>query len=161
MFDDKEIDRSLVDMGLDVRKIKLIDQNTISNAYNILKEIESKLQPAVGQTPEQHQNEYVTLSIPISNSIVICFVCVIYNYLFYRFFSIRLMRLSEKFYQLIPHTQNSPPVIKSIESIKEKSELLGVFSIIICDTNTSFCCWWFKCCWLTQFNHLRHWLILK
>jgi hypothetical protein len=68
LFDEKEIDRSLVDMGLDVRKIKLINQNTISSAYNILKEIESKLHPAVGQTTEQHQNECVTLPFPFSFS---------------------------------------------------------------------------------------------
>jgi hypothetical protein len=58
LFDEKEIDRSLVDMGLDVRKMKLVDQKTISNAYKILQEIEGKLQPAVGQTPEQHVGEY-------------------------------------------------------------------------------------------------------
>ena len=59
LFDEKEMDRSLVDMGLDVRKIKLIDQTKISSAYKVLQEIEAKLQPAVGQTPQQHQSEYV------------------------------------------------------------------------------------------------------
>lgn len=57
LFDEKEMDRSLVDMGLDVRKIKLIDQTKISSAYKVLQEIEAKLQPAVGQTPQQHQSE--------------------------------------------------------------------------------------------------------
>jgi hypothetical protein len=59
LFDEKEMDRSLVDMGLDVRKIKLIDQTKISSAYKVLQEIEGKLQPAVGQTQQQHTNEYV------------------------------------------------------------------------------------------------------
>jgi poly [ADP-ribose] polymerase len=97
LFDEKEMDRSLVDMGLDVRKIKLIDQTKISSAYKVLQEIEAKLQPAVGQTPQQHQSE--------------------------------LQTLSNKFFDLIPHSGATSP-IKTVESIKDKSALLGALTDI-------------------------------
>lgn len=62
LFNQSTLDSSLVDMGLDVRKIKMIDQTSISKAFALLKEIESKLSPAPGQTEAAHKAELATLS---------------------------------------------------------------------------------------------------
>jgi len=91
LFDQRELDRSLVDLGMDVRRVQLITQNTIIEAFAILKVIEGKLQPSPSQTEQQHESE--------------------------------LKRISDSFYNLIPHRGNTP-VIKTTETIKEKSKLL-------------------------------------
>jgi len=54
LFDQNTLDTSLVDLGLDVRKIKLIDQSSISRAFSILKQIEENMSPAPGQSDSDH-----------------------------------------------------------------------------------------------------------
>eukprot|EP01123_Difflugia_compressa_P004961 TRINITY_DN1648_c0_g2_i1.p1 TRINITY_DN1648_c0_g2~~TRINITY_DN1648_c0_g2_i1.p1 ORF type:complete len:483 (-),score=84.40 TRINITY_DN1648_c0_g2_i1:141-1589(-) len=97
LFDQKEIDRSLVDLGVDVRKISLITQENIKSAYGILKSLEGQLQPSPTQTKQQHEAE--------------------------------LTRVSNLFYNIIPHRGSTPP-IKTIETIKEKSSLLEALTDI-------------------------------
>jgi len=62
LFDQKEIDRSLVDLGVDVRKISMITQKAIKDAYGILKSLEGQLQPSPTQTKEQHEAELIRVS---------------------------------------------------------------------------------------------------
>jgi len=57
-FDQKELDRSILEMGLDVRKIKLVTQQKITDGYTLLKEIESRLQPQAGETKQAHEEAY-------------------------------------------------------------------------------------------------------
>jgi len=97
LFDQKEIDRSLVDLGLDVRKISSITQKSIKDAYGILKSLEGQLQPSPTQTKDEHERE--------------------------------LKRVSDLFFNLIPHRAQSTP-IKTIEQIKEKSSLLEALTDI-------------------------------
>lgn len=59
LFDQKEIDRSLVDIGVDVRRISQVNQQTIKDAWNILKSLEGQLQPSPTQTKQQHEAELV------------------------------------------------------------------------------------------------------
>jgi len=96
LFDQNEMSRSLVDLGLDVRKMSLITEGKIKDAYKILKETEENLQPTSTQTPQQHQA--------------------------------KLKQISDRFYALIPTTDTS--VIKTIDSIKEKSSLLATLTDI-------------------------------
>eukprot|EP01130_Rhizamoeba_saxonica_P014930 TRINITY_DN65_c0_g1_i2.p1 TRINITY_DN65_c0_g1~~TRINITY_DN65_c0_g1_i2.p1 ORF type:complete len:262 (-),score=58.76 TRINITY_DN65_c0_g1_i2:748-1506(-) len=62
LFNEAELDRSLVDMGMDVRRIKLLTQNDIREAFAILKRLESMLQPSAGQTEQQHEAQLRTVS---------------------------------------------------------------------------------------------------
>eukprot|EP01125_Pyxidicula_operculata_P022922 TRINITY_DN9686_c0_g1_i3.p1 TRINITY_DN9686_c0_g1~~TRINITY_DN9686_c0_g1_i3.p1 ORF type:complete len:514 (+),score=92.79 TRINITY_DN9686_c0_g1_i3:227-1543(+) len=62
LFDQKEIDRSLVDLGVDVRRIGEITQTSIKNAYGVLKKLESMLQPSPFQTKEQHESSLNSVS---------------------------------------------------------------------------------------------------
>lgn len=62
LFNQTTLDASLVDLGLDVRKIKMIDQSSISQAFSLLQQIESKLSPAPGQTEAAHNAELTNLS---------------------------------------------------------------------------------------------------
>uniref|UniRef100_A0A6B2L8B5 Poly [ADP-ribose] polymerase n=1 Tax=Arcella intermedia TaxID=1963864 RepID=A0A6B2L8B5_9EUKA len=55
LFDQKEIDRSLVELGLDVRKLSLITRSSIASAYKVLQDIEKNLQPAPGVSKDQHE----------------------------------------------------------------------------------------------------------
>lgn len=55
LFDQKEIDRSLVDLGVDVRQIANITEKTIKDAWGVLKSLESQLQPSPTQTKSQHE----------------------------------------------------------------------------------------------------------
>jgi len=91
MFDQQELDRSLVDMGMDVRRMKLVTQDHIRQAFAILQELEGILQPEPGQSESQHET--------------------------------RLRNVSNQFYGLIPH-RGDTPIIKTSDSIKEKSKLL-------------------------------------
>jgi len=86
-----------VDLGVDVRKISLITQKNIKDAYSTLKSIEGQLQPSPTQTKEQHESE--------------------------------LQRVSNVFFNLIPHRGATSP-IKTIEQIKEKSQLLEALTDI-------------------------------
>jgi len=62
LFDQKEIDRSIVDLGVDVRRIAQITQQSIKEAYGILKTLESQLQPSPTQTKQQHEAELTRIS---------------------------------------------------------------------------------------------------
>lgn len=62
LFNQNTLDASLVDLGLDVRKIKFIDQTAITKAFAILSQIESKLSPAPGQSEAAHNAELASLS---------------------------------------------------------------------------------------------------
>eukprot|EP01120_Amphizonella_sp_Union-15-10_P017464 TRINITY_DN96_c0_g1_i1.p1 TRINITY_DN96_c0_g1~~TRINITY_DN96_c0_g1_i1.p1 ORF type:complete len:511 (-),score=108.14 TRINITY_DN96_c0_g1_i1:165-1601(-) len=62
LFDQNEISRSLVDLGLDVRKMSLITESKIKEAFKVLKEIEENLQPTATQTPQQHQAKLKQIS---------------------------------------------------------------------------------------------------
>jgi hypothetical protein len=97
LFDQKELDRSLVDMGMDVRKMKLVTQDKIKQAYGILQEVESKLNPSPTQTKDQH--EAVLRRLADS---------------FY-----------ELIPHAAPSDGGKLPVIKSTDAIKDKSSLLG------------------------------------
>lgn len=61
LFDQTEIDRSLVDLGVDVRRISLVTQQTIKDAWNVLKSLEGQLQPSPTQIKQQHEAEYALL----------------------------------------------------------------------------------------------------
>jgi len=97
LFDQKEIDRSILDLGVEVRKISQITQQSIKDGYGILKSLESQLQPSPSQTKQQHEAE--------------------------------LTRVSNLFYNLIPHRGSTVP-IKTIEQIREKSQLLEALTDI-------------------------------
>eukprot|EP01127_Copromyxa_protea_P009599 TRINITY_DN2278_c0_g1_i4.p1 TRINITY_DN2278_c0_g1~~TRINITY_DN2278_c0_g1_i4.p1 ORF type:complete len:379 (+),score=44.24 TRINITY_DN2278_c0_g1_i4:210-1346(+) len=97
LFDQSEIDRSLVDLGVDVRRISLVNLQTIKEAWSVLKSIESQLQPSPLQTKQQHEAA--------------------------------LSSISNKFYNLIPHT-GSTPAIKTTEQIKAKSVMLEALTDI-------------------------------
>eukprot|EP01121_Diplochlamys_sp_Union-15-3_P016227 TRINITY_DN5482_c0_g4_i1.p1 TRINITY_DN5482_c0_g4~~TRINITY_DN5482_c0_g4_i1.p1 ORF type:complete len:479 (+),score=84.01 TRINITY_DN5482_c0_g4_i1:82-1518(+) len=62
LFDQKEMSRSLIDLGLDVRKMSLITEAKIKDAFKVLKEIEENLQPTATQTPQQHQTRLRQIS---------------------------------------------------------------------------------------------------
>jgi len=62
LFDQKEIDRSIVDLGVDVRRIAQLTQQSIRDAYGILKSLESQLQPSPTQTKQQHEAELTRIS---------------------------------------------------------------------------------------------------
>jgi poly [ADP-ribose] polymerase len=62
LFNQSNMDASLVDLGLDVRKIPLIDQSTISRAFGVLKTIEEHLSPAPGQSDADHNAKLTSLS---------------------------------------------------------------------------------------------------
>jgi poly [ADP-ribose] polymerase len=62
LFDQKEIDRSIVDLGVDVRRIGQITQQSIKDAYGILKALEGQLQPSPVQTKQQHEAELTRIS---------------------------------------------------------------------------------------------------
>jgi poly [ADP-ribose] polymerase len=74
MFNQKTIDRSLVDLGVDVRKMSLITPQSIKEGYGVLQKIEAKLSPAPGQSKDAHEAELKQLSeqyfrlVPHSNS---------------------------------------------------------------------------------------------
>jgi len=69
LFDQKELDRSLVDLGMDVRRISTLTQDTIKQGFSVLKQIESKIQPAPNQTPQEHENVLKNLSDQFYNLI--------------------------------------------------------------------------------------------
>jgi len=98
LFDQKEIDRSLVDLGVDVRKLPMITQKSIKDAFGVLKSLEGQLQPLPTQTKDQHEAE--------------------------------LRRVSNTFYNLIPHRNTDNPPIKTIDTIKEKSQMLEALTDI-------------------------------
>jgi len=91
LFDQTAIDRDLVDLGVDVRKINQVTQQSIKEAWGVLKTLEGKLLPAPSQTKQQHESE--------------------------------LTRISNLFYNLIPHRGDTPP-IKTSDQIKSKSMML-------------------------------------
>lgn len=91
LFDQNSIDRDLVDLGVDVRRISQVTQKSISDAWSILKQLEGKLVALPTQTKQQHEDE--------------------------------LSRISNLFYNLIPH-RGDTPAIKSADQIKAKSSLL-------------------------------------
>lgn len=62
LFNQSTMDASLVDLGLDVRKIPLINQTTISQAFSVLKRIEESLSPAPGQSDAEHGSKLSSLS---------------------------------------------------------------------------------------------------
>jgi len=62
LFDQNEIDRSLVDLGVDVRQIANVTEKSIKDAWNVLKSIESQLQPSPVQTKAQHEAELSRVS---------------------------------------------------------------------------------------------------
>jgi len=72
---------------MDVRKMQLVTQDSIREAYAVLKDLEERLQPGPNQSEQEHEEN--------------------------------LRRLSDSFYNLIPHRGNKP-VIKTTEMIKEK-----------------------------------------
>jgi len=91
LFDQREIDSSLVDLGMDVRRVHLITQDSIKEAFGVLKRLESKITPSPNQSPDEHEME--------------------------------LGGISGQFYDIIPH-RGDRSVIKTIDTIKEKSKLL-------------------------------------
>lgn len=62
LFDQKQLDKSLVELGLDVRRISLVTQDKIKEAYKILSTIETKLKPAPGQLADDHTAELARYS---------------------------------------------------------------------------------------------------
>lgn len=62
LFDQQTMDDSLVDLGLDVRKMKLIDQGSITSAFETLKQIEASLSPEPGQSAAAHETKLNNLS---------------------------------------------------------------------------------------------------
>jgi len=62
LFDQKEIDSSLVDMGMDVRRINDVTQDSIKQAFILLNQLESKVTPDPNLTQEQHENNLRILS---------------------------------------------------------------------------------------------------
>lgn len=69
LFDQKEIDRSLVDLGVDVRQIANITEKTIKDAWGVLKSLESQLQPSPTQTKSQHEAQLNSVSNTFYNLI--------------------------------------------------------------------------------------------
>jgi hypothetical protein len=96
LFDQKQIDRSLVEMGLDVRKISLVTQDKIKEGYKLLQNIESKLVPTPGQSKSEHEAELKRFSTQFYNLIP------------------------------HSGDAASLPVLNSTESLKDKAALLGV-----------------------------------
>eukprot|EP01129_Flabellula_baltica_P002999 TRINITY_DN12865_c0_g1_i1.p1 TRINITY_DN12865_c0_g1~~TRINITY_DN12865_c0_g1_i1.p1 ORF type:complete len:501 (-),score=112.46 TRINITY_DN12865_c0_g1_i1:47-1489(-) len=62
LFDQQELDRSLVDMGMDVRKMKLVTEEHIRSAFRILKELEGNLQPGPNQSETEHEKDLSRMS---------------------------------------------------------------------------------------------------
>eukprot|EP01128_Nolandella_sp_AFSM9_P005618 TRINITY_DN2749_c0_g1_i1.p1 TRINITY_DN2749_c0_g1~~TRINITY_DN2749_c0_g1_i1.p1 ORF type:complete len:494 (+),score=79.30 TRINITY_DN2749_c0_g1_i1:2-1483(+) len=62
LFDKNTINRSVVDLGVDVAKMSAITAASIKSAYSVLNQIEGKLQPAPGQTVSAHEAELKQLT---------------------------------------------------------------------------------------------------
>jgi hypothetical protein len=81
LFDQNSIDRDLVDLGVDVRRISQVTQKSISDAWSILKQLEGnsplrvlvlrysrakflgKLVALPTQTKQQHDDEYAVILV--------------------------------------------------------------------------------------------------
>jgi len=62
LFDQNSIDRDLVDLGVDVRRIHQITEKSIKEAWSILKQLEGKLLPSPTQSKQQHELELTNIS---------------------------------------------------------------------------------------------------
>lgn len=58
LFDEKTLDRSLVELGVDVRKVQTLTPADIKAAYVVLREVETSVQAAPGTTKAQHDAQY-------------------------------------------------------------------------------------------------------
>jgi len=62
LFDKKEIDGSLVDLGMDVRRINEVTQDTIRAAYSVLQRLEANITPPPNFSQSQHESRLRDIS---------------------------------------------------------------------------------------------------